>query len=99
MPPERSWTPRTYVRSLKDRAKNTSDSIGVPANELVELHYHRRLLARVFHAAPDQWVLKGGQALLMRWPTAPIPPTSTCSAPATSLKPATKPWRRACASY
>ncbi|HVV12385.1 nucleotidyl transferase AbiEii/AbiGii toxin family protein [Amycolatopsis sp.] len=55
---------------MKDRAKNAAKITGIPASELVDLHFHRRLLARVFHAAPDFWVLKGGQALLMRWPTA-----------------------------
>ncbi|MEV6648122.1 nucleotidyl transferase AbiEii/AbiGii toxin family protein [Amycolatopsis sp. NPDC051371] len=34
------------------------------------LYYHRRLLARVFHIDPGRWVLKGGQALLVRWPAA-----------------------------
>ena len=41
------------------------------AAELLDLHFHRRLLARVF-AGPDaqNWVLKGGQALLVRWEAA-----------------------------
>ncbi|WP_020421105.1 nucleotidyl transferase AbiEii/AbiGii toxin family protein [Amycolatopsis sp. ATCC 39116] len=70
MAPERLWTPRSYRSSLKNRAENASKQTGIPASELVDLHYHRRLLARVFHSDPDRWVLKGGQALLMRWPTA-----------------------------
>ncbi|WP_237774666.1 nucleotidyl transferase AbiEii/AbiGii toxin family protein [Actinosynnema sp. ALI-1.44] len=36
----------------------------------MERYYHRRLLARVFHVDGDSWVLKGGQALLVRWPRA-----------------------------
>lgn len=42
----------------------------VPTGELIERYYHRRLLARVFHSDRDGWVLKGGQALLVRWPRA-----------------------------
>ncbi len=39
--------------------------------ELVDLHFHRRLIARVFDGdEANRWVLKGGQALLVRWPTA-----------------------------
>lgn len=63
-------TPQAFVRSLKDRAANAAKIVGVPAAELVERYYHRRLLARVFEADPDGWVLKGGQALLVRWPRA-----------------------------
>lgn len=58
------------MRSLKDRAANAAKVVGVPAAELVDRYYHRRLLARVFEADPDGWVLKGGQALLVRWPRA-----------------------------
>lgn len=63
-------TPQAFVRSLKDRAANAAKIVGVPAAELVDRYYHRRLLARVFEADPDGWVLKGGQALLVRWPGA-----------------------------
>lgn len=58
------------MSSLKSRAANGSRLTGVPTGELIERYYHRRLLARVFHADPDGWVLKGGQALLVRWPRA-----------------------------
>ena len=67
IPPQ---TPQAFVRSLKDRAANAARIVGVPAAELVDRYYHRRLLARVFEADPDGWVLKGGQALLVRWPRA-----------------------------
>lgn len=63
-------TPQAFVRSLKDRAATTAKIVGVPAAELVDRYYHRRLLARVFEADPDGWILKGGQALLVRWPRA-----------------------------
>lgn len=46
-------TPRAFVRSLKDRAANAAKIVDVPANELVDRYYHRRLLARVFEADPD----------------------------------------------
>lgn len=59
--------PQAFMRSLKDRAANTSKNTGVPTGELIERYYHRRLLARVFHTDREGWVLKGGQALLVRW--------------------------------
>lgn len=41
------------------------------SGELIQLHFHRRLIARVFDGPDAQdWVLKGGQALLVRWPRA-----------------------------
>lgn len=58
------------MSSLKSRAANGSQLTGVPTGELIERYYHRRLLARVFHSDRDGWVLKGGQALLVRWPNA-----------------------------
>jgi hypothetical protein len=64
-------TPGGYKASIKSRAKNAAaGSPGVTAGELTDLYYHRRLLARVFHHDPARWVLKGGQALLVRWPAA-----------------------------
>jgi len=58
------------MSSLKSRAANSSTLTGIPTGELIERYYHRRLLARVFHFDRDGWVLKGGQALLVRWPRA-----------------------------
>ncbi|RSD26423.1 nucleotidyl transferase AbiEii/AbiGii toxin family protein [Amycolatopsis eburnea] len=67
----RPLTPSGYKNSIKTRAKNAAATTpGVNAGELTDLYYHRRLLARVFHADPGRWVLKGGQALLVRWPAA-----------------------------
>lgn len=63
-------TPQAFTSSLKARAANTSKTTGVPTGELLERYYHRRLLARVFHSDGANWVLKGGQALLVRWPRA-----------------------------
>ncbi|MGW6936438.1 nucleotidyl transferase AbiEii/AbiGii toxin family protein [Lentzea sp. NPDC054927] len=63
-------SPQAFTSSLKSRAANSSKLTGVPTGELIERYYHRRLLARVFHSDRDGWVLKGGQALLVRWPRA-----------------------------
>ncbi|AUI61909.1 nucleotidyl transferase AbiEii/AbiGii toxin family protein [Amycolatopsis sp. BJA-103] len=71
MPSQRPSTPRGYLDSQKSRAKNSASKTGVPAGELLQLHFHRRLIARVFHGDDaSNWVLKGGQALLARWPAA-----------------------------
>lgn len=64
------WSPRDYQNLITDRARNRSRSTGVPVDQLIDRYYHRRLLARVFGADPDGWILKGGQALLARWPQA-----------------------------
>lgn len=61
-------SPRAFTDSLKARATNTSRTTGIAVPELLATYYHRRLLARIFHADGDGWVLKGGQALLVRWP-------------------------------
>lgn len=63
-------SPQAFTSSLNSRAANTSKVTGLPTRELLERFYHRRLLARVFHTDGDGWVLKGGQALLVRWPRA-----------------------------
>jgi hypothetical protein len=71
MAPQRPSTPRGYVDSQRGRAKNRSKETGIPAGELLQLHFHRRLIARVFHGDDAaNWVLKDGQALLVRWPAA-----------------------------
>lgn len=66
----RPVSPQAFANSLRARAANTAKATGVPTRELLERYFHRRLLARVFHADGDGWVLKGGQALLVRWPKA-----------------------------
>lgn len=70
MTPKPPLNPQAFTSSLKARATTTSKITGVPTGELLERYYHRRLLARVFHADAENWVLKGGQALLARWPRA-----------------------------
>jgi predicted nucleotidyltransferase component of viral defense system len=66
----RPQSPQAFANSLRARAANTAKETGIPTRELLERYFHRRLLARVFHADGDGWVLKGGQALLVRWPKA-----------------------------
>ncbi|MCR6481536.1 nucleotidyl transferase AbiEii/AbiGii toxin family protein [Amycolatopsis sp. OK19-0408] len=63
-----SSSPAAYKASVNALARQESGRCGTPVGELVELHYHRRLLARVFAAEGESWVLKGGQSLLVRWP-------------------------------
>lgn len=70
MTPKPPLNPQAFASSLRARAANTSKTTGVPTRELLERYYHRRLLARVFCADGESWVLKGGQALLVRWPRA-----------------------------
>ncbi|MGV9892096.1 nucleotidyl transferase AbiEii/AbiGii toxin family protein [Streptomyces sp. NPDC003395] len=48
----------------KQRARNTSD-----AGALRRAFFFQRLTARVFTADPDGWMVKGGQALLLRYST------------------------------
>lgn len=61
--------PSQYKSSVTSHARRESQRTGTPTTELVELHYHRRLLARVFTADGDSWLLKGGQSMLVRWPS------------------------------
>jgi predicted nucleotidyltransferase component of viral defense system len=63
----RPVSPRAFASSLNARAANTSKATGIPTRELLERYFHRRLLARVFHTEDAGWILKGGQALLVRW--------------------------------
>lgn len=67
MSAQRPFSPAAYQHRLNSRAKERSRRTGESVSELVSRHYHRRLVARVFTADPDGWLLKGGQALLMRW--------------------------------
>ncbi|MEU0529111.1 nucleotidyl transferase AbiEii/AbiGii toxin family protein [Amycolatopsis tolypomycina] len=61
-------SPNAYSQQVRALAQKEARLCGAPVTELVELHYHRRLLARVFTAEGEDWVLKGGQSLLVRWP-------------------------------
>ncbi|XVV02817.1 nucleotidyl transferase AbiEii/AbiGii toxin family protein [Actinosynnema sp. CA-248983] len=61
--------PKRYRDQLNARAKAAAKVVGGTPGDLLQRFYLSRLLARVF-LRPDGWVLKGGQALLVRYPDA-----------------------------
>ncbi|WP_020497431.1 nucleotidyl transferase AbiEii/AbiGii toxin family protein [Sciscionella marina] len=63
-------TPAGYQQRINSRAANAAQHSTLSKSQLIGIYYYRRLLARVFTADPGYWTLKGGQALLARWPTA-----------------------------
>ncbi|ASR39129.1 hypothetical protein BAY61_09470 [Prauserella marina] len=63
-------TPAALHSALASRARAKSRATGVPQTELINRFYLSRLMARVFTHDPAGWLLKGGQALLVRWPDA-----------------------------
>ncbi len=60
-------TPRALQSALNDRAKRRAVELGVSSSDLVQRWYYQALLARVFSQDPGGWLLKGGQALLVRF--------------------------------
>lgn len=60
-------TPRALQAALTDRARRRAAQLGVSSGDLVTRWYHQRLLARVLIQDPRGWLLKGGQALLVRF--------------------------------
>ncbi|MCE5292458.1 MAG: nucleotidyl transferase AbiEii/AbiGii toxin family protein [Nocardiaceae bacterium] len=62
--------PRQIVTSLNNRLKNYADSIAQPVDRVRHRFMVGRFLARVFTAAPDNWVLKGGTGMMIRLPDA-----------------------------
>lgn len=63
-------TPAALLRAVGDRAKVEARVRGGNPGDLLIQFYLSRLLARVFQHEPSGWILKGGQALLVRWPKA-----------------------------
>lgn len=63
-------TPRALLSAISDRARVEARARGGLPNDLVVQFYLGRLLERVFRHSPGGWLLKGGQALLVRWPEA-----------------------------
>jgi hypothetical protein len=61
-------TPRALDTALKDYAKRQAKS-AQDAGALRRSFFFQRLAARVFVADPDGWMIKGGQALLLRYST------------------------------
>lgn len=61
-------SPASLLGTLRTRAKIDAVKLSVPAADLMQQFVFQRLLARVFQQ--DGWMLKGGQALLVRYPDA-----------------------------
>lgn len=63
-------SPQALRAALHKRANAAASAEGVDTNEILRRFYLARLLARVFVDDPHGWLLKGGQALLVRYPDA-----------------------------
>lgn len=61
-------TPRALQSAIKAKAQSAAAALNIGVGELMRQLYLQRLLARVFIHDPDGWMLKGGQALLVRYP-------------------------------
>src|SRR5437764_14835297 len=61
-------TPGALTSALSARAKPLARQQGIAVGEVLRRFYFQRLLARVFTHDPSGWLLKGGQALLVRYP-------------------------------
>lgn len=70
MAKEQSYgTSTALLAAMTSRAKTEAKQRGVPAQRLIREFEFSRLLARVFAVdRADRWVLKGGQAMLVRVP-------------------------------
>ena len=55
-----------FRRALETRLRTQSQRDGVPLARLRKFVAFDRLLARLLHAEPENWVLKGGLALQLR---------------------------------
>jgi hypothetical protein len=62
--------PTQFRSALKQVALRMSKELGMSVAELMNVFYFNRLTARVFTAEPDGWLIKGGQALLVRYDNA-----------------------------
>lgn len=63
-------SPTAFRQAIQSCARNEARARGGSPVNLVDLFYLSRLLTRVFQHDPNGWMLKGGQALLARWPKA-----------------------------
>ena len=63
-------SPQAFRRKINDRAKNVAAKSGGTSGEVLDRFIYERLLARIFHQDPAGWLVKGGQALLRRYPQA-----------------------------
>ncbi|MFE1479229.1 nucleotidyl transferase AbiEii/AbiGii toxin family protein [Streptomyces cyaneofuscatus] len=53
--------------ALNHAARKMSRETGMGVGDLMKIFYFNRLAARVFTKDPDGWLIKGGQALLVRY--------------------------------
>ncbi|MGW7674707.1 nucleotidyl transferase AbiEii/AbiGii toxin family protein, partial [Streptomyces sp. NPDC054775] len=60
-------TPGAFRTALNQSAKKMSKQTGMNVSDLMRIFYFNRLAARVFTQDPDGWLIKGGQALLVRY--------------------------------
>ncbi|MFD9398224.1 nucleotidyl transferase AbiEii/AbiGii toxin family protein [Streptomyces sp. NPDC060011] len=60
-------TPQAFRVALNQAAKKMAKETGMNVSELMRIFYFNRLAARVFTHDPDGWLIKGGQALLVRY--------------------------------
>ncbi|RKT83457.1 Predicted nucleotidyltransferase component of viral defense system [Saccharopolyspora antimicrobica] len=60
-------SPHALQKAVGDRARRLAREHGVTSTELVNRFFLQRLLARVFRDDTEGWLLKGGQALLVRY--------------------------------
>lgn len=59
-------TPGAMEKAIRSKAREVARETGRSLGDLVREFYFQRLLARIFQN--DGWILKGGQALLVRFP-------------------------------
>lgn len=62
-------SPNAVLRAITDAAKRQAKEHGGNVNNIIQLEYRNRLLARVFSPGAE-WVLKGGTSTLVRLPDA-----------------------------
>lgn len=60
-------TPRDFRVALNRSAREMSKETGMNVSDLMRVFYFNRLAARVFTLDADGWLIKGGQALLVRY--------------------------------
>lgn len=63
-------SPVAFRVAVADRAKRRARDLDVNPADLVDHFYFQRLLARIYSTDHGGWLLKGGQALLVRYPNA-----------------------------
>lgn len=63
-------TPAAFYGALKHKARLLARSEGLAVADVLGSYFFSRLVARVFHAQPGAWMIKGGHALLMRYAAA-----------------------------